>query len=1039
MKKPHDLWTSLLPDGRSGAISRQRRNHCLEVLKLLAQVHPALWSGELNDPISNEEINSIVNQLHSNTPDHTFVQKIRYFARGIEKGQNDYGWDVPLPAIPSISCREPNKFTPESFIHLSLGRKLEQLFLDHLLDIPQSRTNWFGQIFFSAIVYGGLADKRWHKPLIKSIQELPPNRELIWLDLNLPLKGEDEAYLTRRWFLDPLTRALIFRHLHTTQNDSSPQTRGLSPQVCLVEYLQYIAPKELKKSISLHSVMEAAHVLLSLKLPAFLSSYASRKVLSVSLPTRVLVRLLTDKAIKSKKAEIAASLNRERKTLSCENVTEISPKHQDTLFNQLLSEFPPKRSGKALNYQVKQKFLLFHEEHKQELPPLLVQLLEWGIDLLTVHKKENLLPGRKKGRLNTTTVYEYLTAIGRRLIAVAGEFDLRELDSAELEEVYLAVKDLCISSKNKRKCGQFLYQFHHFLMDVHKVPNIDFSDITEGGVSAEATVNANLITFREYERILSVLATDFEKASRARKMQYLIFVIAFRCGLRRTEILKLRIIDAHWLKEPTLLIRVNRFASIKSGRAKRFSPLNALMSKEELEYLSAWRKMRFQEDGRRIDKNSLLFCEFGQNMKLVPDSVVSPVIQAIRQVTGDHTLQLKHLRHSFATWLTLRLLKDFDSETRSRYKFLDHPAFDAESCRQLRLALLGQDQSRKKTLYFVAQLCGHSSPEVTLLHYNHLCDWLLGIELSQPRNQPTFNAQAIQALTGMNENQVYYRYQANHSWQISNFLSFDLLQECKQYNVRLVDPDLSPIPDQQADLTPLNINWRLIRSVLTGHYESNRSAKELAGLLAIEEQQIWRWLVAEKSLKTMRTAKGNLKHVEYRFRDTIEKVPFPQLFRSKKDKLFVDKFFRRLAKDNDSELVKMNVEHFVNHYAVRSKGTRFSQPEGFESYLKFLKLVGIKAEQIFIHFNHKKTTDSAKIKSFGSVTKACKIPKSNIQTLISTNPFSIWVQVKDEDNKPSQQRYGSFAFLFCMYLLAIGLDIRGNSEPTHYLHEDSSQ
>ena len=1028
MSKAHSLWLSLLPNGKPGSIARQRRNHCLNVLQLLGQCHPDLLAGNPVLPLSSEEVEAFVNRLHSGTPDHVFFQKFRFFARGLEKGRNEYGWEIPLPAIPTIIPREPNKFTPEMFTHLGLGRKLESLYLKNLTRIPASKTIRFGQILFSAIVFGGLGNRRWHRPLFDALETKNKDKESIWMDLELFLGDEEKTRLSRRWFIDPTTRGLLTRLQREYPDDLVKSDRNLSPQVCVVRFLKAFAPVDLCRAIEATTYPQATNALLALNLPSFLSSYASGHVLSVSLPEGVWVRLLTDKSLRIAKKKRIHAQRKERPSLSYENGAPVSPSRQEELLGEFLKKFPGKRAPKSNNPILKKKLKQFHAEHKHELPPLLVLLLEWGVDLLTAYDRKQFRPGRKKYRLKSSTAYTYLTTIGRRLITVAGEFDLRNLDPDELVEVYLATKELCPSAKSKRRCGQFLFQFHQFLVIRHKFPQIDFSEIAEHSLSGEATVSANLISFQEYERILMALAPDYKKASRRRKMQYLMVVIGFRCGLRRTELLKLRLIDTHFLAEPTLLVRANRYAGLKSTRAKRLIPLSHLLSTEELQIFKDWRIQRFREDSFTVQRNSLLFCDNGQNSQLLPDAIFSPINQAMHQVAGDYTLQFRHLRHSFATWLFLRLQGNFSPEMRDHYEFLKHAAFNPEDCQILRKNLIGVGLTKKKSLYVVAQLCGHATPETTLLHYIHLCDFLLGVELWDSKIQPVYNYQMVESLTGLNKKKLDYRNKGQKNWVLQRFLLFDPLKDIKQYKIRTFSPDLSPIPEIASDIAPMNINWRQIYAILLDHHKFNRSTVELAHRHDVDEFQIVSWLKAEKELQEMQTADGQPRFVEYRHRQKRPETPLIQFPQFHNERKLVNRFFRKISQCNDSWLIQSNVVQFLETFTFRSKGIRFAALNQFEYFLKFLKIVGIPSSQIFISFVHANSIEPDHRKRFSSIIRGHKIPPKNQQQLSSDQPKAYWIQVKSEtvkkESKVGRKWYRSSGFLFSMYILAVALNLK---------------
>jgi len=136
-------------------------------------------------------------------------------------------------------------------------------------------------------------------------------------------------------------------------------------------------------------------------------------------------------------------------------------------------------------------------------------------------------------------------------------------------------------------------------------------------------------------------------------------------------------------------------------------------------------------------------------------------MEAIHRVTGDTSLTFHHLRHSFSTFLLIRLIRNAPLP-QSHPPFLRHGIFSDEERKRLRIELLHNVRYGRQALFAVSQLLGHASPDTTLLHYSHLCDWLLATELSRPEAQPTLSRQILKRLTGLSEVSLYA--QTDRAW-----------------------------------------------------------------------------------------------------------------------------------------------------------------------------------------------------------------------------------------------------------------------------------
>ena len=375
---------------------------------------------------------------------------------------------------------------------------------------------------------------------------------------------------------------------------------------------------------------------LGLQTPSFLRAYAEGKLKSVSLSPSVWSRLLTGKIVQS--PDLAAGFITAPKPvdtpLSIPKQAKPAPMvRQEEILKDILTRILPaginwKRSGR----EARESLQSYYAQHQEEMCEALSCLVLWCVDLLTTYNQNELIRGRSKSTLRASSVRGYLSAIGKRLIGAIGTMSILELDEDELHDLYAEVIESCPTSKSKQWAGDRIYAFHQFLMIRLGAPQVDFSDLRTNSGPAELAVDANLISLQSFEQIKKVLCPDYAKASRLRKIQLLTAVIAFRCGLRRSEVMKLRLIDVQGVAQPELLVRNNRYAYVKSNESIRRLPLGTLLEADELNLLLSWREKRTLEDGGRIPE-ALLFCnEKLPTMRLSSDELFPPIMQAVHQV-----------------------------------------------------------------------------------------------------------------------------------------------------------------------------------------------------------------------------------------------------------------------------------------------------------------------------------------------------------------------------------------------------------------------
>ena len=190
---------------------------------------------------------------------------------------------------------------------------------------------------------------------------------------------------------------------------------------------------------------------------------------------------------------------------------------------------------------------------------------------------------------------------------------------------------------------------------------------------------------------------------------------------------------------PELLVRAHAARSLKTEGSTRRVPMHILAPDDELHFVMSW-----VTSLEHLGHDALLFCRDGLlPRELIPESLLlRPIREALNLVTGDRRLRFQHFRHSFATWFLIRLTGN-PRGLRSLAPFLDHREFSDERVAKLRNALLGNEALGRKGAYMVAALCGHVDLDTTFTSYIHLCDLLLGNELSDSNAFPTINAETV--------------------------------------------------------------------------------------------------------------------------------------------------------------------------------------------------------------------------------------------------------------------------------------------------------
>lgn len=468
---------------------------------------------------------------------------------------------------------------------------------------------------------------------------------------------------------------------------------------------------------------------------------------------------------------------------------------------------------------------------------------------------------------------------------------------------------------------------------------------------------------------------------------------------------------------------------MKSSESIRRLPLEFLVDADELMYLLAWRQDRRLEDGASIPE-SLLFCLAEQPTVLLPEhEVFPPIMQALHQVTGDANLVFHHFRHSFATWMLIRLLKNFSPEIRQRFHFLQHSLFNPSNCDRLRKAILGNQLLGRQALFATAQLCGHAGPEVTLLHYIHLCDWLLGVELTANDNLQKLDVATIVKITGIKQHILYYD-RENHEdapWHMS--LVIDRLAIHDKFKprsiVQKVDTRHIPekVPDHPDSTIPL---WRRVIAIIRERQIAGLPFDALAARSGCSEADVKLWCDNVELLIAMKTKRGYPRHVNGNTSRANPDFHFPQLLRDNESRKIAECILATFEKSSGRKKqgIIQGVRDFITCFSVGEGGVSCSTHQNIKKQIQFLTSLNIPPQQIHIVRVEPKTAKLSLPTVQKNLALRIGLPESSVTVRglyvheYSRTGYNL-VQVKNTHADKNGKLKGNYGVRFAMYMIAI--------------------
>ncbi|MCD8520926.1 MAG: tyrosine-type recombinase/integrase [Saccharospirillaceae bacterium] len=627
-------------------------------------------------------------------------------------------WNLELPALVIVAKREKGRLNPERFIQRHYYHQWkEALFASFSHEAELSADARIGQILLAAILNGGLMSSSLLAALLKKASTQPNfHNQKIFFDLEPAWAGHEEVE-HRRWFPDIVTEILISRFwcdisIINTDKISSSQIFQFIRQ--LFKEIG-VAPKSRPSSI--RALLESARVHLDTSIASFLSDYASRRYMSHSLRNSAWQRL-SGEWLSHDDTEDSLDLAQWQTypvmSESDDSDHEQSKEDLRDLRNCLSSDIINDACISMRTYR---------EKFSDDDSSFLSCFSQWLLSLISSN-------GAKSVKISTAR--DYLSKIGNRLSEVLPDSDLRDISSEEYEECYSVLLDDVDSKGLRRKIAKVLYRFHQFLVDEYYVDKIDYHAVL-GAFSAPAPVDANIVWVDEYVRAQRFLSDSnlIEMHPDMVDISQLILTLGYRCGLRRMEALKLRLIDLSGTYDPEMLLRPFKDRRLKTASSRRKIPLKALLNSAELEQLLSWRNRRLAQEAD-APFSDYLFAIPEKRFTSISEDLVFPILHsALRAATGDKSVRYHHLRHSFGSLTLLKLMASDHGVPDGFFNSLPLQYDELIHASEFRKELLRIEGPTRKHLFAVAKLLGHSGPHVSLEHYIHILDVLLHHQISK--------------------------------------------------------------------------------------------------------------------------------------------------------------------------------------------------------------------------------------------------------------------------------------------------------------------
>lgn len=393
-----------------------------------------------------------------------------------------------------------------------------------------------------------------------------------------------------------------------------------------------------------------------------------------------------------------------------------------------------------------------------------------------------------------------------------------------------------------------LESLHNYAVRYHGLAPL--SESLLGYVNQKKHVRAGYISEPLFHHMRQLLKQNsFLTAVEKQRLECLA-IIAFRAGLRISELLKLRVSDIEPSEEMWLYVRSTALDDNKSRNALRKIPLAVLLTPEESVIVKGY--YLFRADSNTKSLAALMFpSEAGELIPLSEGDVQVP-LQKLLNLCSQQLWTFHHFRHTAISRLQLLLHRDvLELHTGNKSLGSHLMAWDTSDCERIYQAIMSGHP--RGDYWALAQFAGHQTPETTLQSYLHFSDWISAACLNQA--QFDWGIAARHYFTGVSLSKL-----KQLGWD-SGALHFARCFEAIKVHLKdyicHIDCIVRPLPSR-IQAKPPKLDFFAMVRILTA-YSQQADMSFLKNYYGIDESKFEHWLTKINALLQLKTTKAHLR------------------------------------------------------------------------------------------------------------------------------------------------------------------------------------
>ncbi len=522
-------------------------------------------------------------------------------------------------------------------------------------------------------------------------------------------------------------------------------------------------------------------------------------------------------------------------------------------------------------------------------------LVSWYISLL------------KKGR-KPSTIRIYHSLVYRRWLTMTYGEDLRQYSSEDFTGLYERINS-SIKSKHTEVLARFI-QLHKFGVKTYRVAPLD-EDIHQP--NKQDHIRSGFITESVFRKTLENINDIKQYNATDKDIIKAILIIAYRCGLRIGEILKIQLQDIvigadddYWVN-----IRPNKFGNNKTYHSYRTVPLSSMLLKYEKDILHRLIDYTKQPQSLVLSKNDIICNE--QDIRNIAQYY-------LRNITGNEYIVFHHLRHSCMSRLQLMSLGEYSGTLSEFIPYGQQKSQDI-------ISLICEKNENFE--FALAKFAGHANPAITYERYYHFTSYVLGkmiVNANIPIDKKTANS-----FFGIGR----YRYQTlsnNNILLPKDTLSF-LISRCP-----IVDKPIklrhkkrkTPVLEDKKHTISFDIN--LVQELLTLYITDKTLYREKVDFYGYNHYMD-ALIHSAKIIKSQYIT--NDKTSRLFKKDSYALVP--SVLHTPDEKKLCEQFIKKLRTHSNTEGMREIIHYTLNNCRYTKSGVYFTDPNKLTDYLSELR------------------------------------------------------------------------------------------------------